>query len=450
MLQTFKNHINSKFPLLKKAKILVAISGGIDSVVLANLLYALNYDIALAHCNFKLRAEESDADAVFVKQLAKDYKIEFFTRSFNTNLYASENQLSIQMAARELRYHWFQEILTQHKFDHIATAHHHDDVLETFIINLSRGTGLDGLCSIPDTNGHIFRPLLPFCKEEILNYAKEEKLLWREDKSNSSIKYKRNKIRHQITPLLKELNPSFLESFKKTINNLRESKELIDLQIDNFSKQIAIEKGAEIHLDCAQILKLLKPKVFLFHFFKKYNFNQWEDIFRLLKSQTGKKVWSSTHQILKNREHLILSDIDKKIKQAIFLINKSTEAIEEPIDLKFKTRTIGDLDDYKSILLTKEENKNIEFIDASKISYPLLLRKWQPGDYFYPIGLKGRKKISNFFKDKKYSLNQKENIWLLVSGNQEIVWIIGERLDRRFIVAKETTSLIEMSLNPKL
>ncbi|MCL4124374.1 UNVERIFIED_CONTAM: hypothetical protein GTU68_046541, partial [Idotea baltica] len=238
MQQKLTNHIDKRLPYLRGKKLLIAISGGIDSVVLTHLLSELSFDISLAHCNFKLREKESDLDEAFVIELGKKFNIKTFTTQFETNKFAELKKLSTQIAARELRYSWFKELVKKYKFDYVLTAHHADDNLETFLINLSRGTGLDGLTGIPEKNGTIIRPLLPFSRTEIFNFAKENNIDWREDQSNSSSKYIRNKIRHQVVPVLKEINPSLLESFAKTSKHLKESQEIIEDRIEKVCEDI--------------------------------------------------------------------------------------------------------------------------------------------------------------------------------------------------------------------
>ena len=249
MKSELRNHINANLPFLTDKKLLIAISGGIDSVVLTHLLRKLKYSISLAHCNFGLRGKESNKDQEFVEELGEKYNLPTYTIKFNTEEYAKEKGLSTQMAARELRYTWFEKILKENNLDYIITAHHKDDVIETFLINLTRGTGLDGLTGIPEVNGKIVRPMLPFTRQEVFVYATKKKLIWREDGSNSSIKYFRNKIRHKIVPVLKELNPNLLETFYNTLENLKGSQQIIKDRIKNIEEKAVSTKGNEIHFN---------------------------------------------------------------------------------------------------------------------------------------------------------------------------------------------------------
>ncbi|AUC86190.1 tRNA lysidine(34) synthetase TilS [Polaribacter sp. ALD11] len=430
MLQKLSNHITKNFPFLKDKKLLIAISGGIDSVVLTHNLAALNFNISLAHCNFNLRNTESDLDEKFVTELANTLGIDCFTTSFETKKIAKVNKESTQIAARNLRYTWFEELITTHNFDFVLTAHHADDNLETFLINLTRGSGLDGFTGIPEINGNIVRPFLKFSREEILNFANENAISWREDKSNASTKYVRNKIRHNVLPVLKEINPSLLDTFSKTIENLQESKQIIEDRIADVSKKI-VENNCSIALEetkfnIKKIQQLSNPKAYLYQLLEKYHFTEFNDVYNLLSAQSGKQLFSKTHILLKNREFLILSkknnfsDVSKSQKTT-FEIAKNTVEITNPIHL-----TLEEVNE-KSI-----QNKNTIYVAKALLKFPLILRKWQNGDYFYPSGMKGKKKLSKYFKDEKLSLLEKNNIWLLCNNTGDIIWIIDKRQDNRF------------------
>lgn len=439
MQQKFSNHINTKFPFLKDKKLLIAISGGVDSVVLTHLLSILNFNISLAHCNFKLREKESDLDENFVLKLGEKLNIKTFTTQFETNKFAQKNKLSTQIAARKLRYNWFESLVNKHQFEYVLTAHHADDNLETFLINLTRGTGLDGLTGIPETNGNILRPLIPFSRNEIIDFAKENDINWREDQSNASTKYIRNKIRHQVVPVLKEINPSVLETFAKTTNHLKESQQIIEDRIQEVSKEI-IQKDFSTSLEMTKlnidkINQLSNPKAYLYQFLKDYNFTEWNDVYNLLSAQSGKQVFSKTHVLLKDRNFLILTKKGFSTEQeTIVEIVENTTEITNPIHLKFETVKNPSL-----------HSKEIIFLDKNELEFPLKLRKWQNGDVFYPSGMQGKKKISKYFKDEKLSLIDKQNTWLLCNNNDSIIWIIGHRSDNRFITKKESNSVLKIS-----
>lgn len=438
MLTNFQKHINQNFSFLKRKKLLIAISGGIDSVVLTSLLYQLKYDIALAHCNFKLRGEESDLDEEFIKNMSQDLDLPFFSISFNTEGYANKNNLSIQMAARKLRYQWFEKIAKNEKFDYVLTAHHKDDVLETFLINFTRGTGLDGLTGIPPINNHIIRPLLPFSRQEIEKYAIENDIQWREDNTNKSNKYLRNKIRHQVTPILKEINPMLMVSFEKTLQNLNQSKLIISDRIEQISKQIITECDGILKFNINKLKTLSNTKAYLFQLLKPYGFTEWNDVENLLNAQSGKQVISKTHRLVKDRTYLLLSNIEGKTLDKCYIEENLNEFFNSDIHLTFNTINRD---------TTIENQKEAISIDKSLLKFPLTVRKWENGDYFYPLGMQGKKKLSKFFKDEKFSILEKEKTWLLCNANNDIIWVIGKRLDNRYKITNSTTKVLKINLN---
>ena len=436
MLAQFSQHINSHFSFLKDKKLLIAISAGIDSVVLSHLLHSLKFNISLAHCNFQLRGKESDKDEAFVKKLAKDLKVPIYTQSFETAGYAKKQKLSIQLAARELRYKWFEEVLRINGLDFVLTAHHADDDLETFIINTARGTGLDGLTGIPERNGNILRPLLPFSRSQIEKYAKEKGITWREDQTNLEINYLRNKIRHKIIPVLKEINPALLASFKTTLENLKGSRQIIDDKISELSNDLIIKDENELKLDIDQLTKLSNSKAYLFELLKPYGFTEWNDVRDLLDAQSGKKIFSSTHQLVKDRKYLLLAAYFKNDKnKSIYKVNNGDIFFdEEDVKMKFT---------YLKESQTVINNNNVAFLDLGNLKFPLTVRKWEKGDYFYPLGMKGKKKLSKYFKDEKISILDKEKIWLLCSEDQ-VAWIVGKRLDNRFRITDKTKNILKI------
>jgi len=435
MLSKFQDHIDYKLPFLKDAKLLLAISGGIDSVVLAHLCLQSQLNIALAHCNFNLRDKESDGDEDFVLQLAEDWDMEVFIENFDTQQYANDYKRSIQMAARELRYNWFVELGEQMGFDYVLTAHHADDNLETFLINFTRGTGLEGLTGIPEINGEFIRPLLPFSRAEIESYAKDNRLSWREDASNASRKYLRNKLRHEVIPILKEINPSLLQSFQSTINNLQESQAIVDESVNDFLEQ-ALDLPDEHHakFKISEFKKKNNPKAYLFEVFKDFGFTEWNDVYHLLDAQPGKQVFSERWRLVKDRDFLLLSEIKDEVVTEIS-ITENENKVKTPFGNLF-------LEDVESI---SETSKNTIYVDKRLLQFPLTLRKPKEGDVFYPLGMNGKKKLSKYFKDEKLSLLDKENTWLLCSGNA-IVWVIGKRPDNRFKVTSDTEDILKIEL----
>lgn len=437
MIAQFQNHIDTRFSFLKNSRLLIAISGGIDSVVLTRLCHRLKLNIALAHCNFNLRGDESDADEDFVLQLAEDLDLEVFIESFDTNAYAEEHKLSTQMAARDLRYHWFQKLKDQLKFDYILTAHHADDNLETFLINLSRGTGLNGLKGIPEINGAIVRPLLLFSTKDIEVYAKEHQLKWRIDSSNASTKYLRNKLRHDVIPVLKEINPQLLRNFQKTLSNLNDTADIVEDSLNAVFKRAIVNIDVNtLKFKISEFKTLKNPKAYLHEFLKDFGFTEWNDVVNLLDAQTGKQVFSSTHRLLKDRDYLILTNITSDEKYQVITIAQNDTDIQIPYGVLQFNREV-DMSSTKS---------NILYVDNALLKYPLSIRKWQEGDFFYPLGMNGKKKLSKYLKDEKLSLIEKENIWLLISGDA-IVWVIGKRPDDRFKVTEKTQEILKIELN---
>jgi tRNA(Ile)-lysidine synthase len=433
MLTKFQHHIEQNFSQLKDKKLLLAVSGGVDSMVLLDLFYKLRFDICVVHCNFQLRGKESDGDELFVQVKSKKLKVKSYFIRFDTEKYSKENKLSIQIAARKLRYNWFQEIISL-GFDYVLTAHHLDDNVETFLINFTRGTGLEGLTGIPTQNGNIIRPLLPFSREEIENYALENKIQWREDSSNTSDKYFRNKLRHDIVPLLKELNTGFLDSFQNTLHHLQQAESLVNDASKLVYEKVVLVKENQLEIQLKPLLTFQNYKSYLYQWLKEYRFSAWNDIYDLVEAQSGKQVFSNTHVLLKDRNKLILSERKAASKTEVYFIDSIESKVNIPLKLSFC-----------KVLNISEINSNCIFVDEDKIKFPLTIRKWQEGDAFYPLGMTGKKKLSKYFKDEKYSLLDKENQWLLCSADQ-IVWVIGKRADNRFKTLKTTQNSIKIEV----
>lgn len=434
MLIKFQNHIEQNFPQLKDKKLLLAVSGGVDSMVLMHLFQQLHYDIAIAHCNFQLRGIESDGDELFVQVKSEKLKVKSYFIRFDTESYSKENKLSIQLAARKLRYDWFQELLSENKLDYLVTAHHLDDNVETFLINFTRGTGLVGLTGIPAQNENIIRPLLPFSRKEIENYALDNKIQWREDSSNASDKYFRNKLRHDIVPVLKELNIGFLDSFQNTLHHLQQAESLVDDASNLVYEKVVEQKENHVEIHLKALLQFKNYKAYLFQWLKTYGFSAWNDIYDLVEAQSSKQVFSETHVLLKDRKKLILFERKTTKNDEIYFIESLNCKVNIPLKLVFSRFSGG-----------KVVNSNCIFVNEDKIKLPLTIRKWKEGDFFYPTGMTGKKKLSKYFKDEKYSLIDKENQWLLCSEDQ-IVWVIGKRADDQFITKETTQNTIIIEL----
>ena len=434
MIKEFEKHIASKFPFIKGKKVLLGISGGIDSMVLAYLLKISGFDLTLAHVNFKLRDKHSDEDESFVTQWAQDNGLPLFKISFNTNTISKERKVSVEMAARDLRYDWFNQLVDDHNFDFIAVAHHLNDNIETVLMNLSRGTGISGLSGMKDVNGKIIRPLLEVSRNEIEEFAVEVGLDWREDLSNADTIYKRNKIRHELVPVFEQINPSFVESFLKTVSNLRQTELIQQAYLDNVNYDFWKNKDGVVEINIFKLKEIIAFETVLREKLKPYGFNNIEDIINSFELESGKEYFSGTHRIVKDRTKLILTEIREE-KDNVFYINGETVELIYPIHIQLKR--FNKFIDNANVLLSQ--------LDRDKLNFPLKLRKWEEGDFFYPQGMKGKKKLSKFFKDEKYSLVDKENQWLLVSDNN-IVWVVGKRLDERFKVTSSTKEILRVEV----
>ncbi|TDD95483.1 tRNA lysidine(34) synthetase TilS [Flavobacterium cellulosilyticum] len=435
MLEKLQIHIAQNFDFLKNKKLLLATSGGLDSMVMVHLLHKMSFTIAIAHCNFQLRGVESFEDQNFVNEYARANKIPIFITQFDTKAFAEDYKVSTQVAARDLRYSWFYELLENEAFDYILTAHHADDNIETFLINLVRGTGLDGLTGIPAINGSVIRPLMIFSRLEIESYAIENTISWREDSSNASDKYLRNKIRHHLVPLLKDLNSDFLSTFQKTQAFLQEAQTQVEDASIMVYQQVAKEKDDQVFFDLNQLKRLPNYTSYLYQWLNEYGFMAWQDIYNLVDGQSGKQVFSTKYRLLKDRDLLILSSFNLELEQRVYSIEKDQIEVKFPLNLSF----------CKVADISLGSNKAI-FVDEDELVYPLRLRKWQKGDSFQPFGMEGQsKKISKYFKDEKLSLIEKEKIWLLCSENK-IIWVVGLRQDERFKIKNTTSTILQIKL----
>ncbi len=440
MTNRFRQHIDNNFPELKNTISLLAVSGGIDSVVLLHLCKSIGLNVAVAHCNFQLRDKDANLDQIFVHKLANKSNLPFYTINFDTVAYSKEHKVSIQMAARELRYQWFSELLNKHEINYLLTAHHLDDSMETFFINLSRGTGIGGLLGIPEKTEYIRRPLLPFTRKEIENYAFKNNVEWREDYTNEHTKYLRNKIRKNILPVFKELNENVTNSFQNTIHFLKETSQMAEDASKLLYQQVAEVQKENIVFSLKKLKNLSMPKAYLYKWLEPYGFTAWKDIEDLLNAQTGKKILSTNYVLVKEREFLNLKPILEKSNTSDFdtYYIDINHSIKYPLHLSVK-KYEGDINEINWL-------PNNIFVDADRLQLPLSIRKPKKGDFFIPFGMKGTKRISKFLKDEKYSQTDKDNIWLLCSGDN-IVWIIGSRNDDRFKVRNTTTNILNITYN---
>jgi len=426
-----------KIGLSKKTKILLTVSGGLDSMALLHLFHLSGFSIEVAHCNFNLRGEESNGDEQFVKETCDALDISFHCKHFDTETYSQLEGVSIQMAARDLRYTWFEELRRENQFDYIATAHHQDDQVETLLLNLSRGTGLKGMHGILPKQGYLLRPLLFASRASLEMWMESKPYKHREDSSNVSVKYSRNKIRHQVLPVLKEINPSLSNTFQENTERFASAEQNLSFLYENERSNLFLQKGEELHLVLSELMKYPSPIDVAFHFISEYGFNDWKAIENLLSSESGKMIFSKSHLLLKNREELVLKIKEEKL-ESTYSIDENTSHLSDPISLSLYCESA------KGFKIPK--SSFVAALDFDKLSFPLELRKWQNGDIFHPIGMRGKKKLSDFFIDKKMSLFEKENSWILCSDKQ-IVWVVGHRIDERFKLVENSQKVYLVKLN---
>ena len=424
MKSRFKAHLASNFPMLHSKRLLVAVSGGVDSMVLLDLLRDLSYIIGVAHCNFQLRGEESDLDQQLVKEYCNTHDIPFYQKNFDTDL----PKQSTQMAARTLRYEWFEALVQTEHYDWVLTAHHADDNIETLLMNITRGTGIEGLTAIPEQNGRILRPFLKFYKSEIVDYAKTHGIEWREDRSNQSDDYTRNIIRHHLIPQLTKLHPKALENTSKTIELTKEAVSVIYQQTEVFRNELFQIREDVTHIPIKSLKTLQSLSFWIHQLFSIYGFDQGE-VIKLIDAQKGKFIFSQHYILEVGRGDLLLYKTVNRNMNDEFEVFE--DGLNDPVKIRFSKNQIN--------------GENHLSLDASTISFPLKLRKWKKGDRFFPTGMTGAKRVAKFFKDEKYTANEKAAQWLLCSGN-DIVWIVGKRLDRRFVPSKTTENVIHINL----
>ena len=429
MENDFIDHINKNSLFSKDSKLLVAVSGGIDSICLVSLLIELKYNIEIAHCNFQLRSKESDEDLNFVKQFAETNNIPFHSRSFNTNEYAKNKKISIQMAARELRYDWLKKLRLDIKADHIVTGHNLDDKIETFFLNIIRGTGLKGLISMKKNNDFIVRPLIFAKRKQIEDYVRIRKIHYREDSSNISIKYKRNKVRHELIPLLKEFNPSVVDTIHNEIKILESTFLIFENHVDEVLHKLIFKTSNGFKILKKDLLQLENYDIYLYELLNKFDFTDFSGITNAITRDSGKQFFSLTHKLLIDREYIIIKEKDIQQKNQ-FIINDIDKFIKSPLNLSFE---IADKD------FSQIKNFSACF-DFDKLAFPLKIRKWENGDKFIPFGMKNFKKLSDFFIDIKLDLFSKQETFLLCSNN-DIIWIIGHRIDDRYKVTAKTKKM---------
>lgn len=447
--QNWKKHFRHLTP--NNCHLVLAVSGGVDSVVLTDLVFKAGFNFTIAHCNFQLRGAASDGDEQFVKSLGEKYNKEALVKRFNTAAYANEQKVSIQVAARELRYAWFEEVMSREHLvvsnqsthhspftTHLLTAHHADDNIETVLMNIFRGSGISGLHGILPTQGKIIRSLLFANKASIIEYAQQHNLSWVEDASNATDKYSRNFFRHNIIPLVKEVYQNADENLLGNIERWKEVEQVYNQSIQLTKSKLLEHKGNEVHIPVLMLQKQQPLNTITYEIVKDYGFTaaQVIDIIQLLKADNGKFVASLTHRIIRNRNWLIIAPLASFEAMHILIESK-----EQSINFENGSIEISVIENLSSV----SEDVNLVQLDAAKVQFPLLLRKWKSGDYFYPLGMQKKKKISRFLIDKKLSTIQKEKIWVIES-NQRIIWVVGQRIDNRFKILPLTKQVLQLKL----
>lgn len=466
LLKRFIDYIQAEHLFAAKDTLLLAVSGGVDSVVLCELCQQAGYDFVMAHCNFQLRDEESERDEQFVRGLGKKYGKEVLVKRFDTRGYAAQQKVSIQVAARELRYGWFEEIVNRESAivnrqsalpivgnaRYILTAHHLDDNIETVLMKFSKGTGVAGMRGILPKQGKIVRPLLFAKKEELLEFAQEHQLAWVEDSSNKQDKYARNYLRHQVIPLLQNIYPEIVDNLADNIARFREIEVLYHQSVEGHKKKLLEYKGNEIRIPVLKLKKSAPLATLVYEIAKPYGFSaaQTAEIIRLLDSESGRYVASGSHRIIRNRNWLIIAPVATGEAHHV-LIDEHDKVIAfaagslQIKHLPAKDQQAAPPTDGSHWQLPTDAT--IACIDTRQLHYPLILRRWKAGDYFYPLGMQKKKKLARFLIDQKVSKTAKEKVWV-VESNKRILWVVGMRIDDRFKVVASTHSALTMEFTP--
>ncbi|HEY0651984.1 MAG TPA: tRNA lysidine(34) synthetase TilS [Chryseosolibacter sp.] len=418
-------------------KILLAVSGGVDSMVMLDLFRQVGFQIGVAHCNFQLRADDSAADESLVQRICLELHIPFYSRRFDTASFAEEHGLSIQVAARQLRYNFFAEVARNNGYAFIATAHHLNDSIETVLLNLARGTGIQGLSGIAVKNDRIIRPMLFATREQIVRYAENNSLEWREDTSNAHDDYQRNFIRHHLTPLFLKLNPNFEKTFQKNMERISGAFEMVQLHLGNFRKASIHQRDGVMHISKPDLKTHVHGDVLLWELLKSKGFNYEQCCDMLSTSQPGKQFLTPSHRVLADRDFFIVTERDETAILNV-LIERGQEVVSngyEELRLSMKSDGVN----------TITHDSSCAQWDASKITFPLRWRKWEEGDTFQPLGMKGHKKLSDFLIDCKIPIAQKERVTVVESGGR-IVWVVGLRISDDAKITSSTSASLEVKV----
>ncbi len=443
MLQDFNSYIRKLDLCRPDDRILLAVSGGMDSVVMAHLFKEAGYDCIIAHCNFQLRSEDSELDEGFVRSLAHYLEIPVKVKCFDVEAEMKEHGISMQMAARDLRYAWFEELLTEQSLDFVATAHNQNDAVETFFLNLSRGSGIRGLKGISPRRERIIRPLLFASRPRIESYQKSHKIDFREDASNLETKYQRNKIRHDVLPVMEQINPGFMEAMEGNMERLGEVFEIYDQSVQQVRNELLKESQGKIIIQIERLRALSPLRTWLYELFSPFGFTpmQCEGIEKIMDAGPGRQSISTTHRLFVDRNRMILVPTSTKSFERFYLDDpEKHSSLPFPMDMEVMDRA-----ELESI----PTNPNVACLDLDEIQFPLIIRRWMHGDYFFPLGMDQNKKLSDFFVDEKVPVPEKERIWIMASG-EKIVWIMGYRIDNRFRISSSTSRVLRLRFQSEI
>ena len=437
LIKQFEEFVQEEGLFGPKDTLLLAVSGGLDSATLCELCHQAGYHFVIAHANFQLRGEESMRDEAFVRALGARYGKEVLVRTFDTEQYAAERRCSIQVAARELRYSWFEEVRSGGV---IVTAHHLDDNVETLLMNFFKGTGIAGLRAILPRQGNVVRPLLFATREMLEQFAAQRQLQWVEDSSNASDKYTRNYVRHQLIPLLASVYPGVTRHLGDNIERFRDIEVLYRQAVDQHKSKLLQQRGEEVHIPVLKLQKSRPLPTLVYEIIHPFGFSsqQVDPVIALLSSGSGKYVLSTSHRILKDRNWLIISPLGNMSGNNVLIESPEGRISYEGGELRLQLQPNAG----------PSSEPSVAWLNASAIQFPLLLRKWRPGDYFYPLGMRKKKKLARFFIDSKLSLIEKEKVWVL-EMNKKIIWVVGMRIDDRFRLDEHTSQALKISWLPK-
>ncbi len=444
LLQQFQSFVESEKLIDPKDKVLLAVSGGVDSVVMVHLFAQAGLDFAIAHCNFGLRGQDSDEDEAFIKTLAETIDCPFYVTAFETEVIALERKASIQLVARSLRYDWLEKIREENGYHAIATAHHLNDSLETFIYNFTKGAGLRGLRGIPVRNGRIIRPLLFTKRESIEAFAEEQGIPFKTDSSNAQDKYARNKIRHHVVPVLKQINPSLEETSARNLQHLGEAFFLYEATIQKFKEEWVESRNHQLLISKAGLRQYLPAATTLLYECVReagFHVEQVMQMLTHLDTQAGALFYTTGYRVLADRDSYILSPIEKVGDNSqLKSIDANTDVLRLSDLMLIFTPKVGQPTHFSP-------SSAVAYLDIARLTYPLTVRHWQNGDVFCPLGMKGKhQKLQDFFTNNGFSRFEKEKTWLLVNGDGEIIWLVGHRLDDRFKIEKDTKTFLEITI----